>query len=181
MSESFAFCNVRGTDIAPPEATEQFDGMEWTKIAKDFDEWDGSLRDIYVLETTAADWDSMLARLCSFEPLPTFTVNGVAQEWPKQVARVFGIRDKNNPMLTVMVGAATLNCHFFCVNEIEFDLDPREITGPPQAEALASFMRLLSEATQKTVILCHENAQHAVIAQYSPTDGEATWVGTKEQ
>jgi hypothetical protein len=155
--------------------------MEWTQIAADFEEWDGSLRDIYVLGTTEAEWDSMLARLRRFEPLPTFTVDGVPQEWPEQVAAVFGIRDKHQPMLTVMVGAATLNCHFFRGNDIEFDLDPREIAGPPQAEALASFMQLLGEATRKPVILCHENAQHAVIARYSPSDGEVFWVGTKGQ
>jgi hypothetical protein len=154
--------------------------MDWTQIAADF-VWDGSLRDIYVLGTTEADWDNILARLRRFEPPPVFTVDNVVQAMPMQMAAVFSLRDKQQPMLTVMAGQAVLNCHFFGADNIEFDCDPRDITGPPQAEMLAGFMRLLGQATRKSVILCHENAQHLVIARCLPPEGEVVWVGTKGQ
>jgi hypothetical protein len=149
--------------------------MEWNQVASDFDQWDGSLRDIYVLGATEADWDSMLARLREFDPAPSFTVDKVIQKMPSQVADVFNMRATSQPMLTVMAGSAALHCHFFLGDDIEFDCDTRDITGLPQAEALANFMKLLGEITQKTVILCHENAQHLVIATYSPAEVEVIW------
>jgi hypothetical protein len=85
-------------------------------------------------------------------------MDGVVQELPTQVAAVFTVREKHSPMLTVTVGQAALNCHFFEGNDIEFDCDSRDIKGPPQAEELAKFIKLLGKATHKPVILCHENA-----------------------
>jgi hypothetical protein len=154
--------------------------MDWSQISADF-EWDGSLRDIYVLGATEADWNNVLALLRGLEPPSFFTVDSVVQEMPRQVAAVFDLRKNHSPMLTVMVGAVWLNCHFFQGDDIEFDLDSRDISGSSQAEALASFMQLLGGATHKPVILCHENAQHAVIARYSPSDAGVVWERAREQ
>jgi hypothetical protein len=154
--------------------------MEWSQIADDF-ETDGSLRDIYVLGTTLADWDAVLARLRRLVPPPIFTIDDVVQEMPAQTALIFSIRDKHSPLLAIMLGMAQLNCNFFQEDEIEFDLDPQEITSASQAETVAGFMESLGEATQKPVILCYENTQHAVIARCSPETGKVVWIGTREE
>jgi hypothetical protein len=94
---------------------------------------------------------------------------------PESVAEAFSVRGTASPLLTIVVDVAHLHGHFFSPDEIEFDLDPREVTGLGQAKALADFMRLLGEITAKTVILTAENSQEHVLARYSPGDGEVAW------
>jgi hypothetical protein len=43
--------------------------MTWTEIASDF-EWDGMLRDVYVLNTTIDDWQRVLDALKDLTPRP---------------------------------------------------------------------------------------------------------------
>jgi TPR repeat protein len=148
--------------------------MEWKEIADAF-KWDGSWRDIYVLWTTEADWDSALAQLHQCDPPPIYDVDGVEQAMPAHVADVFSIIVESSPTLDVTVGGTTLRCHFFQRHEIDFHFDPRDITGLPQAHALADFMQLLGETTGRSVILCHENAKDAVIARYSPSIDRVVW------
>jgi hypothetical protein len=165
---------VEGAQFLSTMLAGLFGALDWAQVAEEF-QCDGGLRDIYVLGTTEADWDQVLSRLAQYDPTPIFSVAGEMQSLPHRFAPVFKLRDTYQALLTVMVGDAVLNCHFFHEGEIEFDCDPREITGPRQAGMLAAFMRLLGETTGKPVILCHENTQQAVIARYSPLEGEVVW------
>ncbi len=61
-----------------------------------------------------------------------------------------------------------INCHFFGDNEIEFDLDPREVTGPAQIDAVSGFMKLLAQTTGKMAILTYENAKEEIILSVTP-------------
>ena len=76
-----------------------------------------------------------------------------------------------------MVGDAQVNCHFFVEDEIEFDLDPREVTGPNQVEAIVGFMTLLGDVTGKAVTLTMENTPEAVIFRRLPGRQSVEWVG----
>jgi len=46
-----------------------------------------------------------------------------------------------------------LNCHFFQNDDIELDLDPREVTGQAQLDALLEFMRDIGRTTSASVVL----------------------------
>jgi hypothetical protein len=59
--------------------------------------------------------------------------------------------------MSVSAGSVQLNCHFFCANEIEFDLDPREVHGQADLDALLSFMEMIAVATAKPVLMTPEN------------------------
>ncbi len=147
--------------------------IDWRAIAPDF-AWDGSWRDIYVLETSEADWQAVWEILRRWSPAPIFSAGGTVEPMPDRVAGLFEQRERA-PFLRVVAEGITLNCHFFGPGEIEFDCDPREVTGPMQAETLAGFMRVLGEATKKKVILTPENLQTSAIARYSPDIGEVVW------
>ena len=75
------------------------------------------------------------------------------------------------------MGMATLNCHFFTEDEVEFDLDPREMK-PELLGTLVDFFRLLGEATTKPVLLTMENMPEAVIMRFEPTTGKVEYVGS---
>jgi hypothetical protein len=150
--------------------------VNWDQVAPDF-EYDGSLRDIYVLETTASDWQAVLDAI-----------------WPSLYFRSFKIDDADsgrptmaelfNPGTTrrmcLDVGGIVVICHFFGEDEIEFDLDPREVTGQVQLDALADFMILVGRATRSPVILVPENMREAPILRYAPATGQVNWVPPAE-
>lgn len=142
--------------------------MEWSKLQSEF-EWDGSLRDIYILNTTLADWRSAISAL-SESGLPlSFKTQGAVSPLPTDVSDVSDVSDvfdSGDGLLSINLDGMLLNCHFFSADEIEFDLDPREVTPADRARALVGFMELLGNATGKPVILTHENAREAVILQW---------------
>jgi hypothetical protein len=122
-------------------------------------EWDGSLRDLYILNTTVDDWQSLIDFLLQSEYPNTYTVNGEIAEFPSRVERVFETRNKATTLLSVRVDKVMLNCHFFCEEEIEFDLDPREITDKAHLRRLFEFMKRVGQVVGKDVLLTLENAE----------------------
>jgi len=78
-------------------------------------------------------------------------------------------------LLALRVGGGALHCHF-CEEEIEFDLEPREVTEPAHVDAFAEFMALLGRATGKPVLLTATNAPDAVMFRYSPASDAVEWV-----
>jgi hypothetical protein len=80
---------------------------------------------------------------------------------------------------TVLSGPARLNrrhqvcvaCHFFAPDEIEFDIQPREVNGPERLSAVAAFLRELASATRMPALLTMENMQTAVILRAHPATG----------
>lgn len=149
--------------------------MDWKRVAGDF-EPDGSLRDIYVRETGRDDWQKVLDALREQWPSLSFTLDGEPAVLPRRVESIFDAQREKAAALCLIVGGAKLICHFFVEDEIEFDLDPREIAGPAQREALVGFMALLGRATGKPVVLTLENAPEAVIFRYGVESDEVVWV-----
>jgi hypothetical protein len=149
--------------------------MDWQQIALGF-EWDGSLRDIYVLETSIVEWQQVWEALHKLEPPPVFSIDSKTRPMPNNVATVFADRSQHGPLLSICLGRILLNCHFFQLNEIEFDFDPRDVIGLGDAELLADYMQMLGEVTRKVVILTAENVKEAVIARYLPASGGVIWM-----
>jgi len=148
--------------------------MDPRLAAPDFDD-DGALRDIYVLGTTIADWQAVWDMLREDAGRLTFAMDGTALEPPESVAEVFAHQGAHGFLASYRLGGVLLNCHFFTVEEIEFDLDPRDVDGPDDVAALAQFMAALGRATAKAVILTMENSQQAVIARFDPVPDRVGW------
>lgn len=141
--------------------------MTWTEIAADF-EWDGSWRDVYVLDTTIDDWQRVLDALMEVNPTPVMNIDGEAVSFPLTAAAIFQHRENFSPLLYLTVGNVRLNCNFFQGDEIEFDLDPREVKGADDLKSIKAFMGILANRTGKAAILTHENTKSAVILAVSP-------------
>src|SRR5215218_3760144 len=95
-------------------------------------ESDGSLRDMYVLGTSLKDWRAFLEFASQFPRKYLF--DGEAKEQP-EVEQLFGNQGGSH-LLSLTVGTATVNCHFFVEEEIELDLSPKEIEGPSEHNQL---------------------------------------------
>ncbi|WP_145998499.1 hypothetical protein [Caulobacter flavus] len=141
--------------------------MDWIDVAAEF-EWDGSWRDIYVLDATLDDWRRTLDALRDLEPPPSFYEAGEPALLPLRPQAIFDRREETSFLLTLTVEGVRFNCHFFDDAEIEFDIDPREVQGQRELDVLRHFMELLARSTGKKAILTHENTKGAIIAAAAP-------------
>ena len=144
--------------------------MNWKEVESAFD-WDGSWRDVYVFDVSLNDWQCLLDTLRSSNYTLRFQrelPSGVEEPVPEQVDVLFGGPEQPRPLLLTDVGGVALACHFFSSEEIEFDLDPREVSGQEQAEAVFDFMRRIGLALGKPVRLTPENLRQYVLIEYDP-------------
>lgn len=147
----------------------------WEAVAEDF-RADGGLRDIYVLDATLADWQAALDHVrAAYSPI-RFTVDGEAAALPVSVAEIFPVAERAALSLMFDVGGVGVACHFFAPDEIEFDIQPREVNGPERLSTVAAFLRELASATRKPALLTMENMQTAVILRADPATGRVIWV-----
>ena len=150
--------------------------MEWNKISADF-EPDGSYRDIYIHETTLADWQLVIDAIR--KEIPSFSVHtdGEPVEMPQDISNLFNLGpDDFRSSLYVGFGNGTLNCHFFTEDQIEFDLDPRDMNAE-LLPSLIDFMTILGTTVGKPVSLTHEDMPEAEIMRFAPTAGRVDYVG----
>ena len=160
--------------------------MDWGRCSEVF-QWDGSLRDIYVLGTDGRDWQQLLDFLRAEWPKAVFEVNGAETPIPRHAAEIFarkktgrcllGIdhaaeifsnREMGRCLLRIDLGGLQLICHFFTVEEIEFDLDPREMRGEAEFSRLLGFMQSISRLLGKPVLLTPENEQERPLLAVDP-------------
>ena len=150
--------------------------MEWQSVSADF-ESDGALRDIYIRKATLVDWQAVIDALKSEMPALEFRIGSEAAELPCDISELF-FRGPNDltPALYVPMGDTTVNCHFFSDDEVEFDLNPRDM-NEELLPLLLDFLTLLGKATNKPVLLTMENMPEAEIMRFEPSSEEVVYVG----
>lgn len=134
---------------------------------------DGSLRDIYVLDTDEDDWSKLLAWAREQYPL-SFTVDGQVTSVPTDVAKIWEQKKHNSVTLGITVDEVLFNSHFFSKSEIELDIFPRGFTVQDGATVIG-FVEKLAAVLAKRVCLTPENPQDAwnhAFVRISPTRGE---------
>lgn len=126
---------------------------------------DGSLRDVYVLGTDERDWESFLELV---RGLPhEYSFDGQAAGLPS-VKALFARRDVVH-LLRIPIGSAQAHCHFFVIDELELDLDPREITEPTTHDLVLAFLAGLAERLAKPLLLSPENGPEHPYLTYDPS------------
>jgi hypothetical protein len=130
-------------------------------------EVDGSLRDLVVLATSLDDWQILFDELRTKNYDLTF-VCGNSHALPQGVDELLLPRrlDDPCPSLSLRLGANTLNCHFYQPDEIEFDIDPRDVTSEDNFLEITDFMRTIGKRLKKDVILAEENQHDLVLIRY---------------
>ena len=145
--------------------------VTWDRCRRGF-EWDGSLRDIYVLNASLADWDTFVQTLPGMSYRTEFLIDDAAALLPAATMGLFERRADHAPLLRLFAGPVMLCCHFFSDQELEFDLDPREVQGAPEFQGVLDFMRNLGGVLGKPVILTPENQPEHPMISYDPRGGQ---------
>ncbi|MGH7170834.1 MAG: hypothetical protein ACRELF_10185 [Gemmataceae bacterium] len=143
------------------------DGHVWSTVRDEF-AFDGSWRDIYVLGTDMAAWQRMLDGLRSAGYDLAYFRDLQPSELPVNATEAFPLPGECDRLLSVRFAGVLSNCHFFTPGEIEFDIDPREVKGQEELDAVFGFMRRLAETVGKEAILTAENCPHIVIFRVRP-------------
>jgi len=134
---------------------------------------DGSLRDIYVFDTTVANWNHLLEALnnsdYSLEISPPFDHTNRLE-----ASKVFNHVANVNPVCLKMRLASRIDihCHFFCDEEMEFDIDPRQVDTEADITLILGFMKTIGDTLDKDVFLTPEDTQDYHHATYKPSSGE---------
>jgi hypothetical protein len=136
------------------------DPREWYKIKEEVYYWDGSWRDIYVLETSQEDWRNWIDLVNHNYSVQFY--NGQTQQTETAIDKktVFDYQQHKTDLTSSAVIKAkriTVNCRFFSVQQIENDIDPREIKTIEEHQELIDYLKAMSERLSKPVVLTAEN------------------------
>ncbi len=130
---------------------------------------EGSLRDIYVENTELSDWKTFLEGIQNRKESFGYAIAGT-EKWQSDIPSVeelFRKYKKETPgIVRFQIANATAMCHFFVEEEIEINIDPRELESDDDLEALLAFLRWLGELLNRDVLLCHENWKEEGICTY---------------
>lgn len=131
--------------------------IPWKDLRRAFN-FDGSLRDIVVLEADRQLWQQTIDYVRQLNCAGSVRLDEGAPPLPDDVGNIFALSAQGEARLSIDLGRIRVNCFFFADDEIEFDLDPREVTSEEDATSLLGFMRGLGEAAGRNVHLTEENA-----------------------
>ena len=147
--------------------------IRWETCKRAFSEFigEGSLRDIYVLDTTIEDWRTLFAQLQIRFKL-SYVVDGTDRQLPLTVDEIFATREQACPTLSFLVGDIWVVTHFFTPDEIEFDIAARDVTSQASLDHLLGFLQLIGDTVRRTVLLTPENDERHPCITYNPVQGE---------
>src|ERR1043165_2712303 len=144
--------------------------VEWDACRQYFKE-DSALRDIYIHKTSIEDW-RVLFEIVRANFNVEYFIDGSPCQIPLAVDAAFAARNESHTMLRFYVGGITVVCHFFTVEQIEFDIDPREVTSKESFDELLGFIRKLGQTVNKAVVLTYENDELHPFISFESEFGE---------
>lgn len=141
--------------------------LSWSRCAEAF-AWDGAWRDIYVRGTSMVDWDALFRALPGWGYRIAFEVGEQTRDLPDSAKPAFEAAVEAVVTLRVHVGTVEVIGHFFAADEMEFDVDPREVRGEAEFQELLAFMRRLATLVGKPVTLTPENDHERPLITVDP-------------
>ena len=141
---------------------------------------DGGLFDIVVADTRLGEWDEMLAALAAWGYPLRWSVDGEKHAGFSSAQEAFNCTREAAVLLAFDLAGILVHAHFFSEEEIELDIDPREIRES-NIDALTEFMARLGELLQRRVSLAHEGAHAYELLAYDPLSGQITLPGDPQR
>lgn len=130
---------------------------------------DGSLREVYVHDTGPLHWERFDGLLGNYRL--SYRFDGIALPFPGS-RQLLANRDGSH-LLSVFLHTVSLNCHFFIADQLELDIDPREILGQAEHNAAIAFIGALAHALKLPAHLTPEDGETRPFATYDPA--AASW------
>jgi hypothetical protein len=141
--------------------------MHWNELKKLIYFEDGSLRDIYVLDTSIAHWEKWVDMVNSkykvkfWDAKTDLRTDKIDFETVKEYWDSNGQREVVTA--TISLETITIKCYFFDDSEIENDVDPREFKSEEDHIKLVHYLNDISVTLNKEVIVTDENITDSVL------------------
>ncbi|MBT2739026.1 hypothetical protein [Bacillus sp. ISL-7] len=130
---------------------------------------DGSLRDIYVVDVNLTDWQRFFDWIRTSTWDIVFYKDGFVTVYEEtDVAHFFEEKENHRILMSINTNGVFINCHFFSEDEIEFDIDPKEVKSKTEAKAVFEFMKNLSKILHKESILTGEYSPEYPLVTVNP-------------
>jgi len=150
--------------------------LTWNTVNRAFEFEAGSFRDIYLLGTDLDAWQRMLDGLSARQYELAYFRDDQAIELPPDAIEVFASLPECYHQLSVNLCQVQANCHFFTPDDIEFNIDPREVKGQSELDAVFAFMRCLADSASMDAILTLEDSPDGVIFRVCPGQNEIDYL-----
>ena len=130
----------------------------WDDVKILFDvEVNGTLPDVRVPATTVDDWQALLDVTRTQGWAVAYLVDGEPRELPARIQDMFDLRDEAGVQLNVRPAPGVLAIFRpYAADEIDFDVDLRELQGQQRLDLLCEFFRTIGRRLGKPVLMTPE-------------------------
>lgn len=147
----------RFQDVFRPQAAKREQIAELWEV-------DGSLRDVYAAQMTMERWRAFLSFAQQVEG--RYASDGEPSVVP-DAGTIF--------LLALLIEGVQINCHFFAEDELELDIDPREVETAGAHEAVLRFLEAVATAIQLPLDITPENIKSRPYLSYDLEGANWTW------
>jgi hypothetical protein len=139
----------------------------WDEIKSWFDPEDnGALPNVHVPGTTVEDWQAVVDLIRSKGWAYEYSVDGRVSRIPDRAGDML-LRDKAGVALKVWPTTGVLAIFRpHCLEQIDFDVDLRELQGQDRLDVLCAFMRAIGRRLGKPVVMTPEGADDVPVLGY---------------
>lgn len=152
---------------------------DWTAVREAWQPDDG-LRAIRLPDARNEDWTTIVNSINRNEAWATeYTENGEKIEMPDDVREIMARSNEVSALWRIELGERVIvNAHFFAPGEIEFDVDPSEVSGrfdvenaPSRFMHVCLFIRHIGDASGSRVEISAEGLSGPVLMTFDPIAG----------
>ncbi|RKF05090.1 hypothetical protein C8N26_0490 [Tenacibaculum lutimaris] len=135
--------------------------INWELLKSKVYDWDGSWRDIYILNTNVYDWEKLIVFLNQHCKLAWYNIDTDKNDCKIDLSQIKNGWNSGEGLLSVakifIKDKIQINLHFFTPEEIEFDIDPREFNSIEDHNELMKLLIDISLNVGKQLIITAEN------------------------
>lgn len=137
-------------------------------LLKNSFEYDGSLVDIYVENTSFQHWEIFVTYLSETYPEVIFSIDGSKTSLPVNVEKIFSDKENHSFTASFRISNAIVNAHFFSSDEIEMDFYPKDFSSLQEVEVLVEFCRRISNLLGLNVKFTPEGLKDVILLECFP-------------
>lgn len=140
--------------------------LRWNEVDDLFDVDNGILPDVTIAETTVTDWQAVLDLIRSEAWAYEYSHEDHRGQLPN-AEQILDLAPDVSVDLKVWPAPDILAIFRFCTaEEIDFDVDLRELQGQEQVDALCAFFRAIGGRLRKPVVMTFEGARDLPMIGY---------------
>ena len=140
--------------------------MNWDELSQRIYYRDGSLRDIYIHNTTIEDWKTWINYVNENYTVQFFdrsNNNKVEKIEIEKIVQYWNKENEDGVFASIDVDGIKIMCYFTIENEIETDFTPGDIKNIGDHNNLVAYLKDCSRTLQKTMVVTAEMQEEKVL------------------